>query len=108
MVVKLECYQYDWFIATSPNIYYFMKLLGKVLLPLCFVFIFSACGEDEDATKKCLECTSSNPDITLNGGDNVKVCEGDTDDEGNEVTLSDLEAAKALFEGFGDDVDCSL
>lgn len=69
------------------------------------VFLFS-CGDDDEATTKCMECTSTNPDITIDGG---KACEGDTDDDGNKITLADMEAAKEALEALGEgDVTCLI
>ena len=68
----------------KKNLIYGLLFLGSFLV---------ACGGDD---KMCLSCE---------GGETV--CEGDVDpDSGTEVTLTQLELAKGLAEGFG--ASCTL
>lgn len=77
-----------------------MRKFNLTFLFCASLLVFSCGDDDGDSKVKCLECTSDDPD------EQESVCEGQEDEDGNTVTIEDLEAAKAFLEAFG--ADCTL
>lgn len=63
-------------------------------------FLFVSCGDDEKK-EKCLNCIGEDVDQS------DALCTGLTDpDSGEKISAADLEALKALLEGFG--AECTI